>query len=70
MITVTIFNQAFTQAWKAKLNNREYSRFDNGHMVSIGMIIGEDITARTVEKWARSGKAVEVDAEKAKGGPW
>lgn len=38
-------------------------RLDNGHLISIGLIVGEDIGRRTIRRWVSNGTAREIDRE-------
>lgn len=49
------------RAWRITPSLRWLAKHDNGHAVSIGFVVGQDITMRQVEALARIGRAIEVD---------
>jgi hypothetical protein len=63
---ITIHDPEFTQAWEARLSRAQLNRLDNGHLVSIGLVVGEDITPTTLKRWEKVGKAIPIDPEKGK----
>lgn len=56
----------FENAWTVKLSHRQVARLDNGHLVSIGLILGEDVQPATLKQWIKSGIATPEDATVAK----
>jgi len=59
----TLATPDFSKTWKVELKPREIARFDNGHLISIGLIVGEDVQPSTVKRWEKSGKAVPTNPD-------
>jgi hypothetical protein len=64
---IHVFNPNFTLCWLARLSVTQARRLDNGHLISIGLVIGEDITPGTLARWVKKGIAspCEVPAPRA-----
>lgn len=64
---IHVFNADFTICHLARLSAATVRRLDNGHLVSIGLVVGEDITPATLSKWVKRGIATpcEIPAARA-----
>lgn len=63
---ITLHSADFKTAFTCNLSPAHARRIDNGHLISIGLIIGEDVKPATLKRWIKSGKARPADVEKAK----
>jgi hypothetical protein len=60
------------RAWRFFASLRWISKYDNGHAISIGFVIGQDIEQAQLDRFIRAGSAREVDyiAEVKTSRPW
>jgi hypothetical protein len=63
---VTLFTPDFKTAWICSLNARQIGRVDNGHLISIGLVLGTDIQPSTLKRWIKAKIAKPTDAAIAK----
>ena len=67
---ITLHSADFNEAWICHLSRWQVSRLDNGHLISVGLILGEDVQPSTLKRWLANGTAKAVDPETVKWGPW
>ena len=68
MTHIKLHDASFTRTWKLNLSRSHVSRLDNGHLVSIGLVLGDDVTEQTLARWIKTGIALEVANDN--GGAW
>jgi hypothetical protein len=60
------------RAWRFRPSLRWISKYDNGHAISIGFVLGQDIETAQLDRFSRMGACREVDyeAEVTTSRPW
>lgn len=62
-MTISVADKARGIYAKADLTSRQVVRLNNYHMISIGLIVGEDITPQTLDRWLKTGIATRITHE-------
>lgn len=67
-----VFDPSTRRAWRFRPSERWLRANDNGHAVSIGFRLGEDILEESLVAFIRAGKArpVDYEAELCTPRPW